>query len=68
MIIKNVIIDHNNSKNDLPAMRGMRASGAKPFEPSGPFGARIVVKRGADSSIELIFMREIRRSGRGEES
>ena len=53
---------------NLPAMRGMRASEANPFDPSGPLGARIVVRRGADSSMELILMREIRRSGRGDES
>lgn len=41
---------------------------ANPLEPSGPFGARIAVNRGADSSIELILIREISRSGRGEES
>lgn len=29
-----------------------------------PFGARSVVNRGALSSIELILMRDIRRSGR----
>lgn len=49
-------------------MRGRRASGLKPFEPFGPFGARIVINRGALSSIELILMREINRSGRGDES
>lgn len=49
-------------------MRGKRASGLKPFVVSGPFGARIIVKRGAFSSIELILSREIKRSGRGDES
>jgi hypothetical protein len=49
-------------------MRGKRASALKPLDPSGPFGARIVVKRGALSSMELILIREIKRSGRGEES
>lgn len=52
----------------LPAIRGKRASELNPLEPSGPFGARMVVNRGALSSIELILMREIKRSGRGEES
>lgn len=51
-----------------PAMRVKRASRLKPFVPSGPLGARIVVKRGALSSMELILMREINRSGRGDES
>lgn len=49
-------------------MRGARASELKPLEPSGPFGARITVKRGALSSMEFILMREINRSGRGEAS
>lgn len=40
----------------------------KPEEPSGPFGALTTVKRGALSSMELILMREIKRSGRGDTS
>ena len=36
----------------------------KPDEPSGPFGALTTVKRGALSSMELILMREIKRSVR----
>lgn len=52
----------------LPSMRGARASAWKPFVPSGPFGARVTVKRGELSSTELIFKREIKRSGRGDES
>lgn len=49
-------------------MRGKRASELKPFVVSGPLGARIIVKRGAFSSTELILRREIKRSGRGDES
>lgn len=51
-----------------PAMRGKRASKLKPFVPSGPLGARMMVKRGALSSIEMVLIREIKRSGRGDES
>lgn len=52
----------------LPEILGKRASGLKPLEPSGPFGARMIVNRGAVSSMELILMRDIKRSGRTEDS
>lgn len=67
--MKTSVIAQNKLKFvNLPEMRGMRASVANPFDPSGPLGARMVVRRGADSSMELILMREIKRSGRGDES
>lgn len=52
----------------LPAILKVLASIENPVEPSGPFGALTTVKRGALSSIELILIREIKRSGRGDTS
>lgn len=50
----------------IPGNLAKRAKLLKPF-PSGPFGWRIAIRRGTLSSIELIFRRESKRSGRVEE-
>lgn len=51
-----------NSIQQLPGIRAVRACKEKPL-PCGPFGARMTIKRGTESSIEFSFNLEINLSG-----
>lgn len=51
-----------NSIHQLPGILAVRACKEKPL-PCGPFGARMTIKRGTESSIEFSFNLEINLSG-----